>query len=327
MGLFLTFLMVFFGLFIAEALLRGLAKLIFPFVVVGERECHILLVLGKVRAMYSEPGLHFVFNQMGAEAWFWALAGETRVIDTRLDQTYIRNLSVNSEDGSPMGVGVWYEMIVSDPNLYAFQNTDAPGSLRANVSNATVRCLSNLTLEEMMGDRHAMSQQVRREVSPQSGQWGYKLGSVYIRKVQFADKRMVAQIEEKVVNRLRQLTASILQDGNNRVSVIRSEAERKAATEFAKAAAVRPEIVGRALQEISRDPEVAEALFEVLETERILKGQAALTLIPPAANGDMTRSLVAAQAISYGGQVPVAQGAGLKSNVSTSQGPSFEIKL
>ena len=81
------------------------------------------------------------------------------------------------------------------------------------------------------------------------------------------------------------------------------------------------------LYEYSRDPEVAEALFEVLETERILKGQAALTLIPPAANGDMTRSLVAAQAISYGGQVPVAQGAGLKSNVSTSQGPSFEIKL
>jgi hypothetical protein len=32
---------------------------------------------------------------------------------------------------------------------------------------------------------------------------------------------------------------------------------------FAKAAAIRPEIVGHALQTISRDPDVSRALFEV----------------------------------------------------------------
>ena len=143
-----------------------------------------------------------------------------------------------------MGIGVWYEMFVSDPLAFLYKNADPRGSLRANVSNATVRCLSNMKLERMLEERHAMSQTVREEVSPRSQEWGYKTGSVYVRKVHFRDERMIAQIEQKVVNRLRQVTAAIQQDGHNRVNVIRSGAERQAAGEFAKAAAMRPNIVG-----------------------------------------------------------------------------------
>ena len=111
-----------------------------------------------------------------------------------------------------------------------------------------------------------MSQTVRAEVSPKSHEWGYKLGSVYIRKVHFRDAGMIRQIEEKVVNRLRQVTSAIKQDGANQVSIITSTAERQAAVEFAKAAAMRPQIVGEALQQIASDPEVAAAMFEILET-------------------------------------------------------------
>ena len=147
-------------------------------------------------------------------------------------------------------------------------------------------------LADMMEDRHAMSRTVRQEVSPRSDEWGYRLGSVYIRNVHFRDRRMIAQIEEKVVNRLRQVTAAIKQDGNNRVSVIRSEADRKSAIEFARAAAIRPEIVGKALEEISKDNEVASALFEILETERILKGRANVSIIPAGSNTDISRSMM-----------------------------------
>jgi regulator of protease activity HflC (stomatin/prohibitin superfamily) len=86
-----------------------------------------------------------------------------------------------------MGIGIWYEMFISDPVAYLFKNTDPRGSLAANVSNSTVRSLSNMPLEEMLTDRHAMSQAVRDEVSPKSHEWGYRLGSVYIRKVHFRD--------------------------------------------------------------------------------------------------------------------------------------------
>jgi hypothetical protein len=175
---------------------------------------------------------------------------------------------------------------------YLFKNADPRGSLAANVGNSTVRCLSNMKLADMLQDRHPMSQTVRKEVSPLSQAWGYNLGSVYIRKVHFRDEGMIKQIEEKVVNRLRQVTSAIKQDGTNQVNIIASTAEQQAAIEFAKAAAMRPQIVGLALKKISQDPDIAHALFAVLETQNIIAGEANITLIPR--NSELLGQLVAA---------------------------------
>lgn len=134
---------------------------------------------------------------------------------------------------------------------------------------------------------------MRTEVSPQSEEWGYKLGSVYIRKVHFRDVGMTQQIEEKVVNRLRQVTSAIKQDGANQVSIITSTAERQAAIEFAKAAAMRPQIVGVALQKISQDPEISRTMFEILETQNIIDSKAEITLVPR--NQKLLGDIMAAQ--------------------------------
>jgi hypothetical protein len=187
-----------------------------------------------------------------------------------------------------MGIGVWYEMWISDPVAFLFKNADPRGSLRANVANATVRSLSNMKLTTLLEDRHSMSRTVRSEVSSRSLEWGYNVGSTYIRKVHFRDLGMIRQIEEKVVNRLRQVTSAIRQDGANRVSIITSTADREAAIEFAKAAALRPAIVGAALQRIGRDQAVAEALFEILEIQRLLEGQGKITLLPKSSGGNGT---------------------------------------
>jgi hypothetical protein len=221
--------------------------------------------------------------------------GRCHTLDMRLDQEYLRSQPVNSEEGAPMGIGIWYEMWISDPVSYLFKNTDPRGSLRANVSNATVRCLSNMPLAEMLETRHNMSQTVRAEVTDKSQAWGYQLGSVYIRKVHFRDAGMIHQIEEKVVNRLRQVTSAIRQAGANQVSVITSSAEREAAIEFAKAAAIRPATLGKAFQEIAREPAVAEALFDVLETQRILGGTARITMLPSGPHARMLANLLAAE--------------------------------
>jgi len=84
-----------------------------------------------------------------------------------------------------------------------------------------------MKLAEMMETRHNMSQTVRAEVTLKSQAWGYQLGSVYIRKVHFRDVGMIHQIEEKVVNRLRQVTSAIRQAGSNQVSVITSSRSAK----------------------------------------------------------------------------------------------------
>lgn len=282
----------FFVFLVAEPVFRWLLRVFGIYVIVEEGTCHVYVLFGKVVAVLTEPGLHLFWLTIGPRALIINVLGQRHILDMRLDQQYLRSLPVNSEEGAPMGIGVWYEMQISDPVAYLFKNTDPRGSLSANVSSATVRMLSNMPLEDMLVTRHVMSRAVREEVSPKSEQWGYRLGSVYVRKVHFRDRNMIRQIEEKVVNRLRQVTSAILQDGANRVSIITSSAERRAAVEFARAQAMRPQIVGAALQQIGEDPEVARAMFDILETQNMLASEGRVTFIPDG-HGGMAQLLAA----------------------------------
>ena len=290
-GILISAFITFIGLFLIVGLSIGIAKLFGMYAIVRERRCLVYTLFGKVVATLDDPGLHFLWTKLGPKALIINILGKCNELDLSLDQDYLRSQPVNSEEGAPMGIGVWYEMYISDPVAFLFKNADPRGSLAANVSNSTVRCLSNLPLDKMLEDRHTMSQTVREEVSPKSNDWGYQLGSVYIRKVHFRDVGMIKQIEEKVVNRLRQVTSAIKQAGANQVSIITSTAERQAAIEFAKAAAMRPRIVGDALQEIGKDKEVSAALFSILEVQNLLASNAGITLIPK--NNELLSALVA----------------------------------
>ncbi len=270
----------FLGFWIIVPILLAVVRALGFYIVVFERRCHVYTLFGKVVATFDEPGIYSLWPKIGPKALLVPLLGKRYILDLRIDQTYLRSQPVNSEEGAPMGIGVWYEMFISDPVAYLFKNQDPDGSLRANVSNATVRGLSNMKLGKLLEERHDLSQTVREEVSARSHDWGFKVGSVYIRKVHFRDAGMIHQIEEKVTNRLRQVTSAIKQDGVNQVSVITSGAERTAAVEFARASAIRPEIVGTALHEISQDKQLAGVMFEVLELQRMLESQARITLLP-----------------------------------------------
>jgi hypothetical protein len=143
----------------------------------------------------------------------------------------------------------------------------------------------------MLESRHAMSHTVRQEVAPKAEEWGYQFGSVYVRKVHFRDNAMIRQIEQKVVNRLRQVTSAIRQVGKNQVDIITSSAERRAAIEFAKALSVRPQMVAQTLREIGQDADVLDAIFTTLEVDRLAKSNADITLVPDQADPTLTSLL------------------------------------
>jgi regulator of protease activity HflC (stomatin/prohibitin superfamily) len=293
MDFIIAFVFTFFFFLIGEPIFRWFLRVFGLYAVVQEGTCHVYVLFGKVVGVIEEPGLQLLWLKLGPRALIINWIGKRYILDMRLDQQYLRSLPVNSEEGAPMGIGIWYEMFISNPVDYLFKNTDPRGSLSANVSSATVRELSNMPLGDMLETRHIMSRAVRAEVSPKSHEWGYKLGSVYIRKVHFRDGNMIHQIEEKVVNRLRQVTSAIRQDGINRVSIITNSAERQAAVEFARADAIRPKIVGEALYEIHKDPEIAEALFDILEMNNILGGEAQVTLMSK--GNDLAKQLLVAK--------------------------------
>lgn len=250
-----------------------------------ERTVLVYTLFGKVIGQVEEPGLFFPLAHFGPRALLLPIFGKTYTVSTALGQSYLRNQLVNSEEGAPMGVGIWYEMFVSNPPAYLFQNSDPSGSLRANVATAVSKQLSNLKLEVLLEDRDALSQRVREEVSPTSSKWGYQLGSTYIRKVAFRDKGMILEIERKVVNRLRQVTAAMKQDGENKVALIHSDADKKASQRLGEAQAVRPQIVGEALAQIQKSPEVADALFDLLDVQATLRSSGKVIIAPTSSTG------------------------------------------
>lgn len=296
MNVIITAFVTFMVFLIVMPIFGALIRFFGLYTVVEERQCKVYVLFGKVLGVLDEPGLYILPMRFGVMSFLVNFLGKCYTLDMRLDQTYLRSQPVNSEEGAPMGIGIWYEMFVSDPVEYLFKNADPQGSLAANVSNATVRCLSNMPLGKMLEDRHAMSKTVRAEVSEKSTEWGYNLGSIYIRKVHFRDAGMIRQIEEKVVNRLRQVTSAIKQDGANQVNIIASTAEREAAIEFAKAAAIHPQIVGSALEKISTDPEISETIFSILENQKLLESKARITLVPKGSG--MLPQLLAAEGVS-----------------------------
>ncbi len=253
------------------------------FAVVKECEAQVFTLFGKVIGTLDESGLFFPVARFGIRAILVPLFGKKYVVKTSLRQHYLRNQMVNSEEGTPMGVGIWYEMRVNQPVDYLFVNSNPEGSLQANVASAAISTLSNLEMEKMLEDRHSLSRTVRETVSPLSEKWGYQLGSVYIRKVAFTDHKMVENITAKVVKRLIQVTSAMKQDGENRVGLIQSETAFKVSQKMAEAASRRPEVVGETLNAIARqDPEVLEAVLTVMETERLLRSSASVDVLPEA---------------------------------------------
>lgn len=275
----------FVGTFLAAAIVVGLGRFLQLWRVLPERTVIVYTFFGKVVGQVSEPGLFFPVAHFGLKALLFPWFGKAYTVGTVMKQAYLRNQLVNSEEGAPMGVGIWFEMYVSDPAAFLFQNSDPLGSLKANVATAVVKQLSNLRLEVLLENRDALSRKVREEVSPTSSQWGFNLGSTYIRKVAFRDQGMIAEIQRKVVNRLRQVTAAMRQAGENEVAIIHSEADRKASQRLGQAQAVRPQVVGRALAEVQRNPEVAAALFALLDLQATLKSPGKIILGPGGSTG------------------------------------------
>jgi regulator of protease activity HflC (stomatin/prohibitin superfamily) len=271
--------------FIAVGIFSALGRVFQFWRTLPERTVVVYTFFGKVIGEVSEPGMFFPLFHFGPKALLLPFFGKAYTVTTALQQSYLRNQLVNSEEGAPMGVGVWYEMYVQNCTAFLFQNSDPVGSLRANVATAVSRQLSNLKLETLLEDRDALSSKVREEVSPTSLKWGFQLGSTYIRKVAFRDKGMIAEIERKVVNRLRQVTAAMRQNGDNQVALIHSDADKKASEKLGQAQAVRPQVVGGALAEVQKNPAVADALFRLLDIKATMKSPGKVVISPKASMG------------------------------------------
>ena len=77
------------------------------YTIVAERSCQVYVLFGKVVATLDKPGLHFLITRLGWKALVMRWLGRRYVLDMRVDQEYRRSNPVNSEEGAPMGIGIW----------------------------------------------------------------------------------------------------------------------------------------------------------------------------------------------------------------------------
>ena len=125
---FKALLYTFGACFLVMPALLAVARAFALYVVVRERQCVVFELFGKVRMVITEPGLHSPWKSMGPFAVLVPFFGKKHIVDLRIDQTYLRSQPVNSEEGAPMGIGIWYEMFISEPVSYLFKNADPRGS-------------------------------------------------------------------------------------------------------------------------------------------------------------------------------------------------------
>jgi regulator of protease activity HflC (stomatin/prohibitin superfamily) len=85
-----------------------LLRLFGIFTTVSEGRCHVYVIFGRVIGVLGEPGFYFLPAKLGAWAFIVNFFGRRVVLDMRMDQEYLRSQPVNSEEGAPMGIGIWY---------------------------------------------------------------------------------------------------------------------------------------------------------------------------------------------------------------------------
>ena len=135
---------------IAVPIFFGIVRLFGLYITVDECHAKVFVLFGKVIGTIDDPGLHLPITKFGPRALLVRFFGKVYDLDMRIDQRYLRSQAVNSEEGTPMGIGVWYEMRVSDPVDYLFINANPEGSLQANVASSTISTLSNLEMDKML---------------------------------------------------------------------------------------------------------------------------------------------------------------------------------
>jgi regulator of protease activity HflC (stomatin/prohibitin superfamily) len=112
---FFAAVVTFFGMMFLAPLFFAMCRAPGIYTVVQEGQARVYVLFGKVVAVLDQPGLHLLWLQLGWKAPLVNWIGRCHVLDLRLDQEYLRSQPVNSEEGAPMGLGIWYEMSISDP--------------------------------------------------------------------------------------------------------------------------------------------------------------------------------------------------------------------
>ena len=246
------------GFLVGAALLPLLAFFLrLVHVRVNEREVVLVTRFGRLAATLEKAGWHFVPDR----AFPWV---DLKRVSLRREYRNIQTVCVNDHNGTTVLVDLFLEYRIVDAARACFSVVDWERGLTNVISHAALGVLGNRKFEEILGERGALADELRRETSEEIERWGIRIERVLIRNVALLPE-VSHQVVRTVAARLERWKADIEEDGRQRVAMLGARTSAEIATLVAEARAAYPLALGRAFQKLKQTPRVCAAYNELYE--------------------------------------------------------------
>jgi membrane protease subunit HflC len=212
-GLALALVILFNGLFIVTQIEQG-----------------IVLRLGGVSAIYTEPGLKFKIPFLD----------EVRLYEKRVLNYDLPPVALTTADRQRIEVEVYTRYRINDVLLFFKKITPATevgihARLEAIVNNSVRDVLGRTFVKDLLSDKRGdIMQKIYAEVQQQTERLGLELIDVRIVRTEFPEKTR-ASVFGRMNAELQKIAKRQRAEGNERAQRIRAEAERERTTLLAKA--------------------------------------------------------------------------------------------
>ena len=246
------------GFLVGAALLPLLALLVkLVHVRVNEREVVMITRFGRLAKTLTVPGWHFVLDH--AAPW-----SHVHRVSVRREFKNISTVCVYDARGTTVLVDLFLEYRIVDAEKATFGVADWERGLTNVISHAALSVLGNRKFEEILCERGALADELRKETLEETRRWGVRIERVLLRNVALLPETS-AQVVRSVAAQLERWKADIEEDGRQRVAMLGAQTSAEIATLVAEARAANPTALGRAFTKLKLTPRVCAAYNELYE--------------------------------------------------------------
>jgi len=224
---------------------------------VNEREVVLFTRFGRLAKTLTKPGWHLVPDR----AMPWA---HVHRVSIRREFKNISTVCVNDARGTTVLVDIFLEYRVVDAAKAKFGVIDWERGLTNVVSHAALSVLGNRKFEEILCERGALADELRRETEEETSRWGIRIERVLLRNVALLPET-TTQVVRSVAAQLERWKADIEEDGRQRVAMLGARTSAEIATLVGEARAAYPTALGRAFAKVKQTPRVCAAYNELYE--------------------------------------------------------------
>lgn len=216
-------------------LLAGLAVLVLlvysSVFVVNERDQAIVVRLGQIRNVITEPGIYFKIPTNFVET--------VQIIEDRLLRMDLDNINVQVKDGKRYVVDAFLVFKITDPRRFRESVSGSLALVEQRIItrlNAALRRVYGLRSFEaaLSAERAEMMRDVRDQIRPEASNLGINIVDVRIRRTDLLPEVSQQTFERMKAERLAQ-AARIRARGRQEAQRIRAEADREAVVTVAEA--------------------------------------------------------------------------------------------